>query len=57
MHDGVDVVFVFLHFLPEADGLFHLLRVDVFRPAALYVVDAAGFHLHPLGVDLGGSAD
>ena len=50
--DGVHVRFVFLHFLPVTDHLLHLLRVDVFRPSALRVVDAASICLKSFSVHL-----
>ena len=50
--DDFNVVFVFLDFLSESDGLLHLCWVDVLWPASLSVVHASIFTLIPLRVGL-----
>lgn len=52
LHDGIDVVLVFLHFLPEADGLLQLLGVHILGPAPLDVINPTALHLKPLRVGL-----
>lgn len=52
LQDAVDVALVFLHLLPEADGLFHLLGVHVFGPPPLHVVYATALRLKALRVHL-----
>lgn len=53
MQDGVVVVLVLLHILPVANGLLHLLGVDVFGPPAFQVVHPTGHRLVAPGVHLG----
>lgn len=38
LKDAVDVALVFFYLLPKADGLLHLVGVDVFGPPALHMV-------------------
>lgn len=52
VQDAVYVALVFLHLLPEADGLFHLLRVDIFGPTPLNMVYPTAFRLEAHGVHL-----
>ena len=52
LENGVAVVFIFLHFLPEANGLLHLVRIDVFGPAPLNMVYPAGHRLIAVRVHL-----
>jgi hypothetical protein len=52
LHDGVDVVLILLHFLPETDGLLQLLGVHILGPAPLDMINATALHLEPLGVGL-----
>lgn len=52
VQDAVDVALVFFHLLSEADGLFHLLRVDVFRPPPLHVVYPTALRLEVCRVHL-----
>ncbi len=52
LQDAVEVALVFLHLLPEADGLFHLLRVHVFGPPPLDVVYPTALRLKALRVHL-----
>lgn len=52
LHDGIDVILIFLHFLPEADGLFQLQGVHILGPAPLNMVNPAALRLKPLRVGL-----
>ena len=52
LENGVAVVLIFLHFLPEANGLLHLVGVDVFGPPPLHMVHPTGHRLIAVRVHL-----
>lgn len=52
LHDGIDIVLILLHFLPEANCLLQLQGVHVLGPAPLHVVNTPALHLEPLCVGL-----